>query len=194
MSLITTMKATSPVPNEEFCYLNSQAESLMKIMNPTTIYERMETAAVLGENYTTLFKVRPNVPISMEEWGKHDQPISEDEEEPSPQRGHYKRFEHLRPLLRQVRRETIFSSKEEQNMPATIRFCFGDLFLLFNKKGKQKNFSSYGFFMNRILELHGKHDLKNRLGISEPKNKRALRRCEQLWNMYLDYIKTCPKI
>ena len=158
--------------------MEKEAESLLRMISPTTVWERQETVSVLGEELSfSLLGIVPKV----------DEPSYSDveiaEEEPEPEKTRYKRQTRLEAFLKAVR-------KEERNMVDTIKFCFGDLFLLFDAQfnTNRQNFLSYGYFVNRILELHGRHKLKDRLNIKEPKTVRVQRNNRKLWCMYLKHL------
>ena len=155
-----------------------EAESLMKLISPTTVWERQKTMSVLGEELS--FSLLGIVPIAEEPQ------VSDDEiadEQPEPEKTKYKRQTRLEAFLKKVR-------KEDRNMVDTIKFCFGDLFLLFDTEfnTKRQNFLSYGYFVNRILELHSCHELKEKLNIKEPKTVRVQRNNLRLWRMYLRHL------
>jgi hypothetical protein len=59
---------------------------------------------------------------------------------------------HLEAHISQGRKTGVL----DMSMCATIRYCFADIYRIFQETGNRKNFLSYGFFINRILELHGK--------------------------------------
>ena len=168
--------------------MEKEAESILKIICPTTPYERLETIAVLGDELS--YKLLGIVPAE-EDKSWSDVEIDQGQPESEPDESKYKRQVRLEAFLRQVRRETMFSP-EDWNLPATIKFCFGDLFWLFDTKfnltGQRQNFLSYGYFVNRILELHGRYELRDKLNIKEPKTDRVRRNNARLWRMYLEYL------
>lgn len=70
----------------------------------------------------------------------------------------------------------------ETNM--TIRYCFADIYRLFSELcPDRKNFLSYGFFINRILELHGKPAFAK-----EPVSKAAVKQNWALWEAYEQWL------
>ena len=155
---------------------------MMRVISPTTVYERRETLAILGEN--AAFRLLGIIP---------EDPVFEGEDEvtqETPEKS-YKRQERLEAFLKLVRNETVFNPAD-WNLPMTIKFCFGDLFSLFDAKlnmtGQRQNFLSYGYFVNRILELHGRLELKDKLGIKEPKTPRVRNNNARLWRMYLAHV------
>lgn len=69
-----------------------------------------------------------------------------------------------------------------------IRFFFGILFELFDKHSEHDriNFTSYSYFINRILEHIGEHELKKQLAFKEPKTDIARKRAKDLWQLFLN--------
>ena len=105
----------------------------------------------------------------------------------------YKRQERLRHFLKIIRKE-IMCDPANYNLDKTISCCFGELFWLFDAKRvefsrQRHNFLSYGYFINRILELHDRLELKDRLQIAEPKLQRVIRDNARLWQVYLDHVR-----
>ncbi len=88
---------------------------------------------------------------------------------------------HLESHLRKGVRQQIIDEPECM----TIRFCFVDLMRLFRENYIRKNFLSYGFFINRILEMHGHY---GRLFGKEPSTKHAVCQNWKLWHMYEDWL------
>lgn len=156
---------------------------MMSLLNPTTVYEQQETIAALGDDVAfRLLGIKDNNVHELIE----TEVVYNTEVEKS-----YKRQERLEAFLKIMRSETFFVP-EDRHLDMTIKFCFGDLFWLFDNKfnvsGQRQNFLSYGYFVNRILELHGRHELKDKLGIREPKTLRIRRNNDRLWRMYLVHV------
>jgi hypothetical protein len=88
-----------------------------------------------------------------------------------PETKSYQRQERLNAFLKIIRMDTMVDPAD-WNLDLAIRFCFGELFWLFDTKfnmsGQHRNFLSYGYFINRILELHKRIELRDKLGIKEP--------------------------
>lgn len=156
---------------------------MLRLVSPTTQYERDETIAILGEELSyKLFGIAPLLDTNV---------ITEESVIVTEESTRYKRQNRLAVFIRQVRKETMFCPID-WSLPDTIQFCFGDLFWLFdtqfNLTGQRQNFLSYGYFVNRILELHGRHELKEKLEIREPKTARVRNNNARLWRMYLDHL------
>ena len=161
------------------------ADEMMRILNPTTVFEQRETIAVLGNDVA--FRL---LGIKDDEYVEEVSEPLEPQYDIEPEKS-YKRQERLEAFLKIVRNETFFVPSD-RHLDLTIKFCFGELFMLFDTKfnlsGQRQNFLSYGYFINRILELHGRFQLRDKLKIKEPKTPRIRKNNAKLWQMFLEDI------
>jgi hypothetical protein len=51
-----------------------------------------------------------------------------------------------------------------------------------------KNFTSYSYFINRILEQYGMPELMEKLALKEPNTAQAMKNAEDLWQKYQNEI------
>lgn len=115
---------------------------------------------------------------------KFDPPVGSFEEPvEKPSAPEYDWRSHLDSHLKKGRKQGAI----DEPVCMTIRCCFVELMRLFRENYNRKNFLSYGFFINRILEMHG---LYGSIYAKEPKTKYALNQNWRLWRIYEDWIET----
>ncbi len=167
--------------------LEKFAQYALRILAPSTVHEQKETIAVLGEELS--FRLLGIKKPDCDEGQDNEKPDCGEGEKHV--RSGYDWRDRLKAYLRVVRRETMFTPKD-WDLPQTIKFCFADLHWLFdtqfNARGQRRNFLSYAFFLNRILEMHGRYELRDRLNFKEPKGKGARLENERLWCLYLECL------
>ena len=99
----------------------------------------------------------------------------------------FKNYRQPKVFKRQDRLKTLLKNVYDTDVKDRIRFFFEILFALFDKHSEQdiKYFTSYSYFINRILEHIGEYELKKQLAFKEPKTDSTRKRANDLWQLFL---------
>ena len=94
----------------------------------------------------------------------------------------FRDYQQLIVYKRQNRLKTLLENVYDTDVKDRIRSCFGNLFALFDRYSEHDriNFTSYSYFINRILEHIGEHELKKQLAFKEPKADSVRKRAKDL--------------
>ena len=185
-------------------------EEMLKLINPQNGYEWQKTIATLGEKTCSILfsnskrlqqeikiakRVKdidilcPNCQLIMKIYEftlvcpKCSLMISRDIYSTKD----FKNYRQPKVFKKQDRLKTLLKNVYDTDVKDRIRFFFGILFELFDKHSEHDriNFTSYSYFINRILEHIGEHELKKQLAFKEPKTDSTRKRANDLWQLFL---------